>query len=165
MQEDLEIQRLNMEKEKIEISKLIEENKRIEQENNRKRLELESQQLELKKKELEEMKQSLQSTNNSTQIERSFFNSNPIHFPLLKNILFNFTFCVWFKTSQPNVGISAIYDKEFGSGGHDRHIGLKNGMPYVRTWKGPGYTASRPCNDNLWHHFAYTCATGQGQIL
>lgn len=103
---------MNIEKEKLEISKLIEENKRNEQENIRRKLELERQQLELKNKELIDMKQSLNDyslkPSNQSSLERSNFNNNPIHFPLTRNVQQNFTFCVWFKTSQPNAGISGI---------------------------------------------------------
>lgn len=35
----------------------------------------------------------------------------------------------------------------------------------MRTWKGGAYSANKKLNDNAWHHFAYSCATGQGQIL
>lgn len=124
---------MNIEKEKLEIAKLIAENKRIEQENIQKNLDLERQRIELKNKEIEEMKLTLknneQNTKSNSIQERSMFNNDPYHFPLIRNIQHNFTFCVWFKTSQLNAGISGIYDKEFGSGGHDRHMGLKNGMP------------------------------------
>jgi len=113
MQGEIEIQKLELEKEKFEISKLLEVNKRIEQENQKKKLELEHEQLKFKRKELEDMKNAIHNTKTvSIANERMEFNNNPIHLPINENIMHNFTICVWFRTSQPNAGIAAIYDKE-----------------------------------------------------
>jgi hypothetical protein len=74
IEEELNMQKLLLEKEKLEIKKLIEENKRIEEENKKVKLEYETQQLLLKKKELEEMKNALNlanQTKTSINIEKS----------------------------------------------------------------------------------------------
>jgi len=59
---------LQLEKEKLEISKLIEENKKIEQQNLQNQLKLDKEKLELKNKELEEMKKSLNQLNIKSNI-------------------------------------------------------------------------------------------------
>jgi hypothetical protein len=66
-------------------------------------------------------------------INKTTFNKDAIHLKIVKNITHNFTFALWFLSINDNAGICAIYDKEWGHGGHDRHIFLRNGKPHVRT--------------------------------
>jgi len=71
--------------------------------------------------------------------------------------------CLWFKTSQKKSGMVSVTNANGNA--HDRHMGLKNGKPYVRIWKGQGWQGNQTLNDNKWHHFCYTAITGQGQTM
>jgi len=44
-------------------------------------------------------------------------------------------------------------------------MAIKDGHPYVRTWKGNGWNSNIKVNDNKWHHFAYNCILGKGQTM
>jgi len=50
-------------------------------------------------------------------------------------------------------------------GHNDRHMGLKEGKPYVRIWKNTKWNSNVILNDNQWHHFCYTVITGTGQTM
>jgi len=70
---------------------------------------------------------------------------------------------VWFKTTKATTGMISVV----GSNGsaNDRHMGLKEGKPYVRVWKAAKWTSNVILNDNQWHHFCYTVITGTGQTM
>lgn len=72
----------------------------------------------------------------------------------------NFEITLQFQTRQKKCGFFELHGK-----GHDRHMGLKNGRPYVRVWKGRGYTrtSGRTYNDGRWHTMRLRVVTGQGQ--
>lgn len=79
----------------------------------------------------------------------------------------NFEISFDFRTSQKQIGLF-----NFGNtkrGGHDREIGLKNGRPYVRVWKGHGWLGAAPkgksYHDGKWHHLRLTVVTKVGQTL
>jgi hypothetical protein len=49
----------------------------------------------------------------------------------------NFVISMDFKTKMSTVSLFELFNKK--RGGHDRELGLKNGKPYVRVWKGHGW--------------------------
>jgi len=62
-----------------------------------------------------------------------------------------------------NVGIFSINAQR---GGHDRHIGIKNGRPYYRTWTGSGYYGDFhgiDVFDGNFHQWELIARNGQGQ--
>jgi len=84
-------------------------------------------------------------------------------FDLVENILRDFTSCVWFKTSLATTGMISVVG--VNEGHNDRHMGLKEGKPYVRIWKNTKWISNVILNDNQWHHFCYTVITGTGQTM
>lgn len=53
-----------------------------------------------------------------------------------------------------------------GKDGHDRHLGLKNGYPYHRVWKGNKWTGKMLKNysDGNWHKWKFIVKDGEGQF-
>jgi hypothetical protein len=82
---------------------------------------------------------------------------------------FDFEIAFDFKTQQRgNVGFFSICKNWDCKGGHDRHIGLKNGRPYVRVWPGKGWQPAGKYagyNDGHWHSLKLTVLWDGGQTL
>jgi len=78
----------------------------------------------------------------------------------------NFEIRMQFKTKSATAGLFQIIATH-GRGGHDRHLALKGGRMYVRTWKGPGWMAAAKTkyNNNRWHSVRLVVRNGKGQKL
>merc|ERR1712147_316029 len=82
---------------------------------------------------------------------------------------FDFEIAFDFKTQQRgNVGFFSICKNWDCKGGHDRHIGLKNGRPYVRVWPGKGWMPAAKFTgyaDDAWHTLKLSVMWEGGQTL
>jgi len=94
--------------------------------------------------------------------DKKDFNSNPKNFELVENLLYNFTMCVWFKTSQATTAIVSVTRDGWM---FDRIMGLRNGKPMVDVYRAFEITADLQLNDYTWHHFCYTTITGEGTTI
>jgi Concanavalin A-like lectin/glucanases superfamily/CARDB/Matrixin len=73
----------------------------------------------------------------------------------------NYTYELWFKTTEPNVGISFVND---GGGSRDRHIWLNNGNIGNLLWSYEVIESSgKNYADDRWHYLAVTVQSGVGQ--
>ena len=68
-----------------------------------------------------------------------------------------------FKTTDANAGLFAVVDGDLGTGGHDRHIYLKDGNINTRLWN-TEIIQSTGLNlaDGNWHHVAYVVGASVG---
>lgn len=76
-----------------------------------------------------------------------------------------YTYSLWFKTNNPNTGISSVRDTDLGPS-NDRNIWLNSGDVNHRLWNNQTITTSGTnYADNLWHHLVIVVHWKFGQII